>query len=51
VHIEDTDVEACCGTHCDYTGEVGRIKILKSLRISDGIVRLYYVAGEKAVSY
>jgi alanyl-tRNA synthetase len=20
VNIEDTDVEACCGTHCDSTG-------------------------------
>ena len=44
VKIEDTDVEACCGTHCDNTSEVGWIKILKSNRIQDGIIRLYYVA-------
>lgn len=49
VNIEDTDVEACCGTHCDNTGEVGWIKLLKSSRISDGIVRLYFVAGEKSI--
>lgn len=49
VNIEDTDVEACCGTHCDFTSEVGMIKILKTVRIQDGIVRLYYVAGEKAI--
>lgn len=49
VNIEDTDVEACCGTHCDFTSEVGFIKILKTVRIQDGIVRLYYVAGEKAI--
>jgi len=45
VNISDTDVEACCGTHCDNTSEVGWIKLLKTARISDGIVRLYYVAG------
>ena len=49
VNIEDTDVEACCGTHCDNTSEVGWIKILKTSRISDGILRLYYCAGEKCM--
>ena len=44
VQIEKTDVEACCGTHHDRTSQVGWIKMLKSQRISDGIVRLYYVA-------
>ena len=44
VNIEGVDTEACCGTHCDSTAEVGWIKIIKSQRISDGIVRLYYVA-------
>ena len=50
VNIEGTDTEACCGTHCDNTAEVGWIRLLKSHRISDGIVRLNYVAGEKAIS-
>ena len=49
VNIEGTDTEACCGTHCDNTAEVGWIRMLKSHRISDGIVRLEYVAGEKAI--
>lgn len=49
VNIEDTDVEACCGTHCDNTNEVGWIKIFKTSRISDGILRLYYVAGKKVL--
>ena len=49
VSIADTDTEACCGTHADNTSEVGLIKILKTARISDGIVRLYYVAGELAL--
>lgn len=49
VNIEDTDVEACCGTHCDNTSEVGLIRLLKTNRISDGILRLYFVAGEKSL--
>lgn len=49
VNIEDTDVEACCGTHCDNTSEVGLIKLLKTNRISDGILRLYFVAGERSL--
>jgi alanyl-tRNA synthetase len=50
VNIEGVDTEACCGTHCDSTAEVGWIKLVKTQRISDGIVRLYYVAHEKAIS-
>jgi len=50
VNIEGVDTEACCGTHCDSTGEVGWIKLVKTQRISDGIVRLYYVAHEKAIT-
>ena len=49
VEIENIDTEACCGTHCSNTSEVGWIKVLKSKRISDGIVRIYYVAGEKTI--
>lgn len=48
VNIDGTDVEACCGTHCDNTGEIGFIRVLKSQRISDGIVRLTFVAGDRA---
>jgi len=40
VQIEGIDTEACCGTHCDSTGEVGWIRLLKTSRISDGILRL-----------
>lgn len=49
VNITGVDTEACCGTHCDNTAEVGWIRIMKSQRISDGIVRLYYVAQERAI--
>ncbi len=48
VNIEGTDVEACGGTHLKNTSEAGEIKILKSAKISDGIVRLYFTAGEAA---
>ena len=48
VNIEGVDVEACGGTHLDHTNEVGEIKILKSTKIQDGIVRLTFTAGKAA---
>ena len=50
VNIQDTDVEACCGTHCDNTSEVGWIKMITSKKVADGIVRLYFVAGERTLA-
>ena len=49
VDIEGVDTEACCGTHADNTSEVGWVRLLRSSRISDGIVRLEYVAQERAI--
>jgi alanyl-tRNA synthetase len=46
---EDEDVQACAGTHCSKTGEIGPIKILHTERIQDGIERIEYSAGEAAV--
>ncbi len=46
VEVEGLDVEACGGTHLNHTSEVGKIKILRSSKIQDGIVRLEYVAGK-----
>ncbi len=51
VNIQGWDVEACGGTHCSSTGEIGLIKITKSERIQDGIERLEFVAGEAAINY
>jgi len=51
VKIVGWDVEACGGTHSDYTGEVGFIKITGTKRIQDGVVRLEYVAGDAAQKY
>jgi alanyl-tRNA synthetase len=49
VTIEGLDVEACGGTHTDSTSEVGPIKLLKSEKIQDGIVRIEYAAGLQAI--
>lgn len=51
VRIEDFDIEACGGTHVKRTGELGLIKITKSERIQDGVVRLEFVSGDSAIQY
>ena len=48
VEIPEVDVEACGGTHLDNTAEAEHIKILKSQKIQDGVVRLTFVAGPAA---
>ncbi|WP_455364786.1 alanine--tRNA ligase [[Eubacterium] cellulosolvens] len=51
VNIKGWDVEACGGTHCSRTGEVGIIKILKVERPQDGVERLIFATGEQALHY
>jgi len=51
VSIEDFDVEACGGTHVKKTGEIDLIKITKTKRIQDGVVRLEFVSGPTAYEY
>jgi alanyl-tRNA synthetase len=51
VSIEDFDVEACGGTHVKKTGEIDLIKITKTKRIQDGVVRLEFVSGPTAHEY
>ncbi len=51
VEIPGIDAEGCGGTHLDYTGEVGYIKIVKVERIQDGIIRFNFAAGKSAVEY
>ncbi len=48
VEIPDVDVECCGGTHLHRTSEVGTIKIVKSMKIQDGICRIVFVAGNAA---
>ncbi len=50
VEIPGVDVECCGGSHLDNTKETGMIKIIKTSKISDGIVRLEYTAGKAAQS-
>ena len=51
VSIEDRDIEACGGTHVKSTGEIELIKITKTKRIQDGVVRLEFVSGNGAFDY
>ncbi len=48
VDIPEVDVECCGGTHVHRTKDIGKIKIIKSSKIQDGIVRITFVAGEAA---
>ena len=45
------DIEACAGTHCAHTGEIGTIKIIRVEHIQDGIERIEFTAGIAAVQY
>jgi alanyl-tRNA synthetase len=51
VSIEDKDIEACGGTHVKKTGDIELIKITKTKRIQDGVVRLEFVSGPTAFEY
>jgi len=48
VEIPGVDVEACGGTHLKSTLEAGKIKIIKSSKVKDGIVRIVFAAGKSA---
>jgi alanyl-tRNA synthetase len=49
INIPGHDAEACGGVHCEYTGEIGMIKILDAKRIQDGVVRLELIAGMRSL--
>ncbi len=51
IKIGDVDVEACGGTHILRTGDAGLLKIVRTDRIQDGVVRLEFLAGSRAVEY
>lgn len=51
VDIAGWDTEACGGIHCTRTSEVGSIRLLRARRIQDGVLRLEFVAGVRAVEY
>jgi len=45
------DIEACAGTHCRNTGEVGMVKLIRVEHIQDGIERIEFAAGIAALYY
>ena len=45
------DVQACGGTHCERTGEIGVFKILRVESIQDGVLRFEFAAGEAALEH
>ncbi|HEY7589184.1 MAG TPA: alanine--tRNA ligase [Thermoplasmata archaeon] len=49
VEFPEWDVEACGGTHVSNASDVGLIKILRTTRIQDGVVRIEYAAGKAAL--
>ncbi|MEN6292434.1 MAG: alanine--tRNA ligase, partial [Methanobacterium sp.] len=49
VVVGGIDVQACAGTHCNQTGDIGLIKITKTERIQDGVERIEFSAGEAAI--
>lgn len=51
VEIPGFDIEACGGTHGINTGDVGPIKIIKTKKIADGLVRIELKAGDVAIEY
>ncbi len=51
VSIENKDIEACGGTHVKKTGDIELIKITKTKRIQDGVVRIEFVSGPTAFQY
>lgn len=48
VDIEWVEQTACCGTHCDFTSEVGLIKVLNSERYKGG-TKIDFVCGNRAL--
>ncbi len=51
VRIGDYDVQGCGGTHANNTREIGPVKVLRTERIQDGVVRIEYACGESALRH
>lgn len=45
------DVQACAGTHCTSTGQIGSVRIMRLEHVQDGIERIEFSAGMAAVAY
>ena len=51
LEIPGHDVEACAGTHVLQTGDIGRIIIVGTEKVQDGVVRITIKAGKAAENY
>ncbi|MFH1199759.1 MAG: alanine--tRNA ligase, partial [Candidatus Micrarchaeota archaeon] len=51
VDIKNFDVECCGGTHTHTTADLGSFKIKSVEQVQDGVIRLRYVAGLRALEY
>ena len=49
VEIPDFDISMCGGTHVNYTGEIGIIKITKHERVKKTFQRIHFAAGINAL--
>lgn len=49
--IPQVDVEACGGTHLNNTGEIDKIRILRTERIQDGVNRVVFAASQMVDTY
>ena len=49
VRTGEWEVQACGGTHVKNTGEIGLVKILRTERIQDGVERIIFSAGARAL--
>jgi alanyl-tRNA synthetase len=45
------DIEACAGTHCEQTGDIGFITIIRIEHVQDGVERIEFAAGAAAVEH
>ncbi len=48
ISIGELDIEACGGTHLKSTLEAGKIVIMKTSKIKDGVIRITFAAGRAA---
>ncbi|HJJ55641.1 MAG TPA: alanine--tRNA ligase [Methanocorpusculum sp.] len=43
------EIQACAGTHCNKSGDIGLIKLIRIEHIQDGVERLVFAAGIAAI--